>query len=310
MSKAEKKADARGLALYHIANYLEQRLKFPKADFIEWLSMEDGGKSDRTLQRYIKGDSPMKKWTFEQFWAMVESTVKEYLEYEDFGRPLVPHAEEIWKQEKGQQEEQCRLYFMDLDAPERAADFPEPGQRLIERADEGKRRVLDAIEGVFKALNPNIQYSLQRNFLALTTVTAEDCLFLAHILTRTETEKEALKTAMLQEAAVDAKTMLAYLKSEEVLCWVNLMNRDYSDTARNSTKIWDRFSDKFMALTVTQFSAVSQFIEIILLFAIDKKDLKAEKIEVELMTAEDIELLFLFKYFLTPEKRRPFLENR
>lgn len=45
------------------------------------------------------------------------------------------------------------------------------------------------------------------------------------------------------------------------------------------------------------------------MFAIDKKDLKAEKIEVELMTAEDIELLFLFKYFLTPEKRGPFLKK-
>lgn len=198
MSGAEKKEDARSLALYHIANYLEQRLKFPKADFIEWFSMEDGGKSEKTLRRYIKGDSPMKKWTFEQFWDLVERTVQQYLEYEDIGRSLAPHAAETWEREKGEQEEQCRLYFLDMDDPDRAEDFPKAGRELFEAAERDKREILEALKPVFEVLAPETVYSLQRNFHALAAVTANDVVFLAHIMTRTAEEKEDLKAAMLK----------------------------------------------------------------------------------------------------------------
>lgn len=232
MSGAKKKEDARSLALYHIANYLEQRLKFPKADFIEWFSMEDGGKSEKTLRRYIKGDSPMKKWTFEQFWDLVERTVQQYLEYEDIGRSLAPHAAETWEREKGEQEEQCRLYFLDMDDPDRAEDFPKAGRELFEAAERDKREILEALKPVFEVLAPETAYSLQRNFPALAAVTANDAVFLAHIMTRTAEEKEDLKAAMLKGATVDAGTMLAYLQSEEVQCWVNLKNDDYKDCQR------------------------------------------------------------------------------
>lgn len=308
MIGAEKKTDARSLALYHMANYLEQRLKFPKADFIEWFSMEDGGKSEKTLRRYIKGDSPMNKWTFEQFWNMVENTVRQYLEYESMGKSLAPNAAEIWEQEKAEQEKQCRFYFLDLNAPERSEDFPEEARQIFETAEQNKKKLLEHIKPIFEALDDGTAYSLQHNFLALATVTAEDCLFMAHILTRTEEEKEALKAAMLQGATVDAGTMLACLQSEEVRCWVNMKNVNYKGTARKSNGIWEQFSDNFMKLTPLEFAHVSSFIEIPLLLALDRGGFEAEKVEVRLPSADDIELLLLFKYCLTPEGRGQYLE--
>lgn len=309
MNEKQRTEDSRGAALWYITEYLETRLKFRRNDFMEWFSMEDGGKSEKTLRRYIKGDSPMKKWTFEQFWNIVEGTVRQYLEYEDMGKPLVPHAAEIWEQEKTKQEEICRCYFLDLNAPERSEDFPESAQRLYERTDQNKKALLDTIKPIFKALDEGTAYSLQQNFPALASVTADDCVFIAHIMTRTEEEKKGLKAAMLQGATVDAGTMLACLQSEEVRCWSNLKNQDYTDTARKSKALWERFSDKLMALMPWQYAAVSLLIETILLLALDKGDPEAKGIEVKLPTADDIELLLLFKYCLAPDEREQYMES-
>lgn len=304
-----KTTDNRGLALGYIAEYLESRLGFRKGDFIEWVSEEKKGKSETTLRRYIKGDTPMKSWSFEEFWALVDKTVQLYLEYDDDKRPLAPHAAEIWEREKDTQEGFCRTFFLDLDAPERAADFPEAGQGLFETADWGKQHFLDSIKSVFEALNEDIAYSLQKNFPAFASVTKEDIAFWDEILNMTEEEKEQQKAAMLQGATVDAGTMLACLQSEEVRCWVNLRNGDYKDTARNAKGIWERFSEKFMALMPWQYPATACFLLLPLLVASAGADPAARKIDVPLPTQEDIDLLLLFKYCLAPEERDRLLKS-
>ena len=310
MSVKRKTEDTRGLALGHIAEYLKNRLGFRKGEFIEWFSEEGkGSKSEKTLWRYIRGDTAMKDWTFEQFWGKVEGVVEKYFEYDkEIGRPLAPNAAEIWEREKGEQEERCRFFFLDLNVPERAEDFPEQAKQIFETAEKNKKKLLELIKPIFEALDDGTAYSLQHNFLALATVTAEDCLFMAHILTRTEEEKEALKAAMLQGVTVDAGTMLACLQSEEVRCWVNMKERDYTGTAKKSKGIWEQFSDKFMKLTPLEFAHVSSFIEIPLLLALDRGGFEAEKVEVQLPSGDDIELLLLFKYCLTPEGRGQYLE--
>lgn len=310
MSEAEKKTDTRSMALYHIANYLEKQLGFPKADFIEWFSMEEDGKSEKTLRRYIRGKSPMKKWTFGQFWAMVESTVQQYLEYEGMGKSPDLHAAETWEREKGEQEERCRFYFLDLDATDRAADFPEAARDLLETAQREKRETLEDIRPVFKELDQETAYRLQRNFPALASTTAEDALFLAHILTRTEEEKEALKAAMRQGTTVDAGTMLACLQSEEVRCWADLKNEDYRDTSKKATGNWERFCKQFMDLGLLQYPAVSLFLKTPLLLAFNNIDPETGKATVKLPSGDDLDLLLLFKYCLSPEERERFRPSK
>ncbi len=311
MSGAEEKTDNRSLALYHIANYVEHRLGFSKADFIEWFSEEQGGKSEKTLWRYIRGDSPMKKWSFEQFWGLVESTVQHYLEYDkDMGRPLTPHAAEIWEQEKAEQEERCRFYFLTLEATERTADFPEAARDLLEIAEKDKRETLEDIRPVFEKLDQETAYRLRRNFPALASTTAEDALFLAHFLTRTEEEKETLKAAMLQGATVDAETMLACLQSEEVRCWADLKNGDYEDTSRKAKGSWDEFCEKFMELSLLQYPGVSLFLKTPLLLAFNNIDPKTGKATVKLPGEVDLDLLLLFKYCLAPKERERFRPSK
>ena len=252
----------------------------------------------------------MNKWTFEQFWNMVEDAVQEYLEHEDIGKSLVPNAAEIWGREKAKQKEECRFFFIDLNAPKRSEDFPKEVKQIFETAEQNKKKLLELIKPIFEALDDRTAYSIPRNFLALTTVTAEDCVFLAHAMTRTEEEKEALRADMLQGATVDAGTMLACLQSEKVRCWVNLKNRDYNrtGTAKKSKGNWEWFCELFMDLKPWQFAHVSFLIEIILLFALDRGGFEAEKVEVRLPSADDIELLLLFKYCLAPEGRGQYLE--
>lgn len=300
--------DSRGMALQYIINYLEEHFGLCQRDFINYFSAEKDGKSEKTLLRYMKGDSPMKKWTFEQFWNMVDSSVQQCFEYGD-QKSLIPHASETWKQEKAKHEEICRFFFLDLNVSDRSEDFPESIRQLYIIDNKNKKELLDIIEPIFNALDESIAYSLQCNFSALAAVTSEDCLFWAHILTRTEEEKETLKGAMLQGHTVDAGTMLKYLQSEEVQCWVNLKNVDYSDTARKSNRIWGRFKDKVMDLPPWQFAAFSSLVEIFLVTVLNKSTPGAEKIEIKLPTADDIELLLLFKYCLAPNEREKLLES-
>lgn len=305
-----KRADNRGLALGYIAEYLESRLGFRKDIFLEWLSPEDGnGPSEKTLRRYIKGETPMKRWSFEEFWNMVEKAVQQYLEYNEMGKSTVSHAAETWEQEKETLEGVCRLFFLDLNAPERAADFPEGGQGLFETGERYKRQVLDSIKPVFEVLEAGIQYSLQENFPALAAVTAEDIAFWGDTLTMTEEEKAGLKTEMLQGATVDAGTMLACLQSEEVRCWVDFRNGDYRDTARNAKGTWERFREKFMALMPWQFPVTAWFLLTPFLVACAGVDPTAGKVKVQLPTKEDIDLLLLFKYCIAPEERERLLEK-
>lgn len=304
-----KTSDNRGLALGYIAEYLGSRLGFRKSDFIEWFSEEKEGKSEKTLMRYIRGETPMKKWSFDEFWALVESTVQKYFEYDRLGKPLVPHAAETWEKEKGTQEALCRLFFLDLDAPDRAADFPEAGQQLFEIAERYKQQFLDSVKPVFEALDEDTAYSLQKNFSAFAAVTAEDTAFWGDILNMTAEEKEEKKAAMLQGATVDAGTMLSCLQSEEVRCWVDLRNGDYKDTARNAKGTWERFSEKFMALMPWQFPVTAWFLLTPFLVACAGVDPAAGKIEVQLPTQEDIDLLLLFKYCIAPEEREQLHEK-
>lgn len=310
MSVKRKTEDTRGMALWYITEYLERHLSFPSNLFLGWLAGENleerkngekvenkkrkKRKSIKTLQRYIKGETAMKSWKFEEFWKMVEKAVHDYLRDN-------PEITAIWEQEKAEQKEKCRNFFVDLNAPERSGSFQEYA--------ENRQELLKRIEPIFEALDKRIAYSLQANFPALASVTAEDCVFIAHVMTRTEEEKEALKVAMLQGATVDAGTMLAYLQSEEVRCWVDLEKHDYSNTARNSKAIWERFSEKLMALTPWQYANVTLLIETILLLALDKGDPEAKGIEVKLPTADDIELLLLFKYCLDPDERGQYIES-
>lgn len=305
-----KTTDNRGLALGYIAEYLESRLGFRKSEFIEWFSEEKGSKSEKTLMRYIRGDTPMKSWSFEEFWGMVEEVVKQYLEYDKMGKPTAPHAAKIWEEEKGKQEMFCRMFFLDPDASDRAADFPETGQQLFEDAEWYKRQFLSSVKSVFEALNEDIAYSLQKNFPAFAAVTVEDITFWDDILNMTAEEKEEMRTDMLQGATVDAGTMLACLQSEEVRCWVDLRNGDYRDTARTAKGTWERFSEKFMALMPWQFPVTAWFLLIPLLVACAGVDPTAGKIDAPLPTQEDIDLLLLFKYCLAPEERGKLLESK
>ncbi len=301
------KKDIRGFALWYIAEYLESRLGFRKNDFLEWISEMEGGTSEKTLTRYIRGDTPMKRWTFSQFWSMVEEAVGHYLEYEEFGQSLAPHAAEIWEQEKETQEALCRLFFLDLDAPERVEDFPEHGRRLFEDAEAYKQQFLDELKPVFGLLDKAIQYKIQANFAAIATVTTEDITFWRNIQSMTAEEKEAQRRLMLQGATVDAGIMLANLGNEEMRCWVNLRDRDYRDTARNAKEPWAQFSEKFRELAPWQFPMTAWFFITPFQVACAKGEATDGKIEVQLPMREDIDLLLLFKYCLAEEERERFL---
>lgn len=301
------KKDIRGFALWYIAEYLESRLGFRKDDFLEWISGMEGGRSEKTLTRYIRGDTPMKGWTFSQFWSMVEETVDQYLEYEKLGTSLAPHAAETWEREKATQEELCRMYFMDLDAPERAEDFPEHGRRLFEEAEPYKQQFLDELKPVFGLLDKAIQYKIQANFAAIAAVTTEDIAFWRKIQSMTAEEKEAQRTLMLQGATVDAGTMLSNLGSEEMRCWVNLRDRDYRDTARNAKEPWAQFSEKFKKLAPWQFPMTAWFFITPFLAACAGGEATNRKVEVQLPIREDIDLLLLFKYCLAEEERERLL---
>lgn len=307
--EVDKKKVRRNFALDYIVRYAEKRLGCNRDDFIEWLT--DSGKSEKTMRRYIKGNTPMKCWTFQQFWELVTDTVQTYLEYDNYGRSINPDAATIWASEKDLVKQICNLFFIDLEDPDRISDLPDDLRQYIEDGTAKHKGYLDTIKPIFEALDPAIAYSLQRNFPALASVTQDDIEFWDYILDMTADEKAAEKEVMLKEVRVNTETILEYLQSEEVRCWVDLKNTDYKDTARHAKGNWERFREKFVALPLPQYLLTMSFLWTSLRPASTGADhTEEEKVEIKLPGKEDVELLFIFKYCLPQNERTQFLTNK
>lgn len=306
-----QKQDYRSLALDYILRYAERQFGIAPGDFIEWLTEDFARKSNKTIRRYLKGESPMKSWTFQEFWKIIYNNIQGHLENEGLWKKTTPNAAKIWAEEKERVEALCALFFLCSDTSIREADFTEETQWHIEVEASGKKKLLEGIRPIFEALDQVAAYSLQRNFPALSSVTSEDVEFWSHVLDMTETEKAEQKKEMRGRTTVDAGTMLDCLQSEEVRCWVDLKNADYKDTVRKTTMDnWKQFSEKFMALSLLQCSVTASFLLVSLQPVSSGPILsKQGKIEAMLPSGEDIDLLLLFKYCLAPEERGWFLPN-
>lgn len=305
--------DTRGLALTILANYLQKQLGFPKGVFFEWFSMEEGSPSDKTLWRYSRGETPMARWSFEEFWEKAGQTIKLYIE-EDItngktkeSKEKAQRAAEKWERDKYKIEQYCRVFFIDNSAVERYADFPEHmGDQMI----EDSKDVLTAFQEVFIQLPAEMVYSIQRNFLAYSRVTTDDISLLKRILVLSQEEKKKLKTEMSQEAAESIEIILERLTSEEAQCWVHIRDIDYTDTVRKGNtqeKSWERFCKQCASLEPMQIVTTILFLVVTVSTPGPDFDPKEQTIEALPVTPDDIDLIMLFKYCLTPEARKKII---
>lgn len=306
-----KKQDYKSLALDYIVKYAEDKLGFAPADFIEWLSSQRNGKSEKTLWRYIKGKTPMKSWTFREFWVEVDCVIQNYLEDEVLWKRTVPNAPKIWADERESIQARCALFFLCSDTPIGAEEFPDEIEASIKAIETCKEEMLDAIRPIFEKIDPVLAYNLKRNFPALSSVTPEDIEFWSYILNMTDEDKAELLVQMKGKATVDAGTMLEHLQSEEVRCWVALKTSDYTDAVRKTTTdSWEQFRKRFMELPLHQFAGTVSFLLASLTPASSYPAFaEREKIEIALPSRTDIDLLLLFKYCLASEERRQLLFN-
>lgn len=286
--------DSRNLALSYIAHCLDQQLGFPISDFFKTLTAVGEIKSEKTLWRNFYSETPVRIGNFETFWAMVETAVETFLNTSSYEKRT---ASKTWSAKKDEWKQLCRSFFT----------WQGGRSEEMERA---RKKVLDQFKPVFNLLDKGTAYSLQHNFPALAAVTIDDVSFLLSFLARTDAEKEALMEKMLQCKTVDTNTMLGYVKSKEMQCWVNLIKGDYSDTARRTPNdIWELFAEKFIGLSLPQYFIVLSFLEVPLLQQTNEINPKTGKITIRLPGSVDLDLLLLFKYFLVPEERKKLLER-
>ena len=306
LDENEKYIDCRYIALQYTATYMELRLNFSVGDFLFWFS-EETDMSEKTIWRYYRGETPMKRWTFEQYWNFVENIVQKYIDNDGATVPPPPCATEIWAKGKVDLEKTCRVCFINPYDLSRLADLPIELQKVIEVMDAHMRKCLEDIKPRLDMMGQKTLYSLLRNFPALVSVTMDDNMFLTKLLTMKPKEKESLKAAMLQGATVDAGTMLANLKCEEVRCWVDFKSTDYGDTSRKAKGIWESFSEKFMDLSIAHYPAVTMFLIMLPEMSYNCKASTTKKMPDDSATYDDLDLLLLFKYCLAPEEQKRLL---
>lgn len=299
-----KVKDPRRLALIYLSDYLQKELGFPRNDFLEWLAIESG-LSEKTLQRYSRGEIPMKRWSFKDFWENAERTIKQFLiEYNSYGKVTVQGAAEKWERDKQKIEEVCCLFFIDFSDPKRYEDFP-VGQYMKEEIE----KVLLAFREAFMQLPEELCYSMQRNFLAYSNITSEDIKLLRYILVLSTEEKKQLKGRMSNEPTESVEIILERLTSPEVRCWVDIRDNNYADTVRKGNtkeKSWERFYKQCAFMEPLQIGTTILFL-VMTVSTLDPDCNPTESITVLPFTPDDIDLIMLFKYCLKPEAQKRML---
>ena len=307
----QKWQDKRGLALLYITDYAEKRLGFSRNDFLAWLEDAEKGKSEKTLMRYINGESAMGKWTFKEFWALVEDAIEAYLEYENSVKLHHSDATKIWNEENAKVKEKCRIFFYDIFAPEEIRQSPHT-DRLEKFGDSEKHATLKALRQIDLTVDCDTAYRLQKNFPALASVTVEDIKFMCMLRSQTREENAELKGAMLRGEPADTATILKNLQSADARCWVDIKNADYADVSRKQDKSywWKRFCEKCEALDILQFQTTASFLITCLFSRGVKIDGNSTKpVNLLLPTADELDLLLLFKYCLSRKARAALLDK-
>ena len=307
----QKWQDKRGLALLYITDYAEKRLRFSRNDFLAWLEDAEKGKSEKTLMRYINGESAMGKWTFKEFWALVEDTIESYLEYHNSVKLHHSDATKIWNEEKVEVKDKCRIFFYDIFAAGKIGQSSHI-DRLEKFGDSEKHATLEALRPIYLALDCDTAYRLQKNFPALASVTVEDIKFMGMLREQTSEDSARLKSTMLQSETVDAMEMLKNLQSIEARCWVDIKNADYSDISRKRDvkSSWRKFYDQSAEIKATQFMTMMSFLLVCLFSSgvvVDEKS--KDSLTLSLPSADDIELLLLFKYCISRKARATLLDK-
>lgn len=295
----QKKIDGRGFAIAYIA----RKLSMPRNLLSQYLSYQLG-KEEATVDDYAVGKSPMKRWKYDDFFAAVERAVAKYTKNENIREVRQKSVADKWSQEKEELKKVCRCFFFDVDVPERAPDFPEPVQSIMEHSNE----MVKSFMPVFLQLDKQTAYKLQHDIQAYASVTSKDLAFVSAMIELPKEEKETLRASMSQMETVSAGTMLERLKSEEVRHWVNIGSKTYKDVCKHGNdviKSWDSFYEQYTARYSLQALLLTPFLMLTLFVPNDEETVRLDK---KRFGKAEVDLLLLFKYCLTEEAQDEVLE--
>lgn len=295
----QKKIDGRGFAIAYIA----KKLSMPRILFSHYLS-DELGKDEATIDGYAIGKSPMKRWAYEDFFAAAEKAIETYTTNDRISDPRQKSVADKWEREKEELKKVCRCFFFDVDALERASDFPEPVQAIIEHSNE----MVKSFMPVFLQLDKQTAYKLKNDIQAYASVTPKDLAFVSAMIELPKEEKETLRASMSQMETVSAGTMLERLKSEEVRHWVNIGSKTYKDTCKHGKdvqKSWDSFYEQYTTRYSLQALLLTPFLMLTLFVPNDEETVRLDK---KRFGKAEVDLLLLFKYCLTEEAQDEVLE--